>query len=165
MTDERQSRDWWDKASVISQFLSSVVIAVVGIAVSVSLSRSQIASSEAMARAQLQIQSIRSEDQKRIPEGQLTAQLLRHLASSDQLERAIAIAALKSSVPDRRFDAILVVLAKNDPSPEVREAAIQRIGESGDVELAPVLVQIALDSERPEQERGIAQAAISGAWS
>ena len=153
-------RDWWDKASIISQFLSSVVIAVIGIVISSSLNRSQIASSEAMAKGQIEIARLRAEDQRKIDEGQLTAQLLGHLASNNHLERAIAIAALRGSLQLGRFDTVLTVLARSDPSPEVREAAIERLGESGDTALAPILVKIARDTDRPESERVRAQTAI-----
>jgi len=54
MTGHNQKipRDWWDKAHIISGFLSSVVIAIVGIYITYSIQQAQISSSAAQAEAQ-----------------------------------------------------------------------------------------------------------------
>src|SRR3954464_11899747 len=55
-TDEpSKKKDAWGKAQIISGFLSSVVIAGIGILINISIQRTQITASEANTRAQIEV--------------------------------------------------------------------------------------------------------------
>jgi hypothetical protein len=68
-------RDFWDKADVIAKFLSSVVIAVIGIAITWSIQQTQIRTNEAIARAQIEAGRAKAADDRRLQESQITVQL------------------------------------------------------------------------------------------
>src|ERR1043166_832114 len=68
--------DWWARAQVISGIPSSVVIAVIGLAISSALQKAQIASSESSARGQLEIAKLKNEDDKQLQQEKLATDLL-----------------------------------------------------------------------------------------
>src|SRR5437660_5222865 len=102
--DSRDQSEWWSRADIISKFLSSVVIAVVGLTITWSIQETQISSTQSIAQAQLEAQRIQADNDKRLEEGRLTAELLEHLTSKDAAQREIAIIALHQSVPGTIYD-------------------------------------------------------------
>jgi hypothetical protein len=156
---EVKKKDFWDKASVISGFLSSVVIAVVGLVVTYSLQHAQQSSAEALANAQLELGRINAERDRKVQESRLTADLLNHLLSTDSAHRQIAIIALRETVTTTVSDNILAVLAQRDSDSSVRATAIRQLGTSSDRGVAQELSQIAADPARSTSERALATSA------
>ncbi len=154
--DTRPPRDWWDKAGIISGFLSSVVIAVVGIYITYSIQQAQIASSTAQAKAQLTLAKFKAEADKKLQEGQLTATLIEHLACEDANRREIAVLALRETTPINIYDNVMVILAKNDPDQKVRQTAISQLGNSSDPEVLSTLASISREESRSVAERDLA---------
>lgn len=72
----QKPKDIWDKAAVISSFLSNVVIAVVGLIVTASIQRTQIATSNIATQAQLDFAKSNSDRKARLEQSKLTADLL-----------------------------------------------------------------------------------------
>jgi HEAT repeats len=154
--NDPKPKDWWDKASVISQFFAGVVIAVVGLLITYTIQRTQIRTSQETARAEIESAEVRAKEDRRLQQGQLTAQLVEHLTSESEAVREIAIVALRESVPEEIYDAVAVVLARADDSAPVRKTAIQQLGRSSGTRVAQTLGEIATDPERPEAERYLA---------
>jgi hypothetical protein len=149
-------RDWWDKASIISGFVSSVVIALIGILISYSIQRAQLISAEKNSEAQIAIARLTAEDDKRLQEGQLTAQLVQHLVGKDPAQREIAIVALRNSVPADVCEKITAILARQDADSNVRAQAITQLGQASSAVVTRTLAAIAHDQSRPAAERALA---------
>jgi len=149
-------RDWWDKASIISGFVSSVVIALIGILISFSIQRAQLISAQKTSEAQITIARLKAEDDRRLQEGQLAAQLVQHLVSKEPREREIAIVALRQSVPAATCEKIVAIVARTDDDPNVRARAIEQLSDSVGLEASKTLAQIAHDVTRPAHERTLA---------
>ena len=156
---EVKKKDFWDKAAVVSGFLSSVVIAIVGLVVTYSLQHAQQASAQALANAQLELGRINAERDRKLQESRFTADLLTHLLSTDSAHRQIAIIALRETVSAKVSDSVLAVLAQRDSDSSVRATAIQQLGSSSDRAVAQKLTAIAADPGRSNTERTLARQA------
>jgi hypothetical protein len=154
---ESRKRDWWDKVDIIAKLLSSVLLAAVALLINSSIQRSQIASAEANTRAQMDAARNKAQDDKKIQEGALTAQLVQHLASKDPIEREISIIALRESVPQQIYGAALLVLARSDPNKDVRLRAIENLPASPSAPITNALSNIAADATRSSEERKAAE--------
>jgi hypothetical protein len=152
----RTHRDWWDKAAIISGFVSSVVIALIGILISYSIQHAQLIASQKSSDAQITIAKLKANDDRRLQEGQLTAQFVQHLVSKEPVEREIAVVALRASIPSEVFEPIVVIIARSDSSIDVRARAIEQLSRSSSPTAAATLAQIAYDSARPSAERNLA---------
>lgn len=150
------TRDWWDKAAIISGFFSSVVIALIGILISYSIQNAQLVSAQKSSEAQIAIARLKAENDRRLQEGQLTAQLVQHLVSKDPAQREIAVIALRKSIPADVCDRITAVLARRDSDPNVRAQAISELGQGASAHVSATLADIAHDATRPKEERDLA---------
>jgi hypothetical protein len=155
-TDARK-RDSWDKADIVAKLLSSVLLAGVALLINSSIQRSQMASADALSRAQMEAAKIKAQDDKKLQEGALTAQLVQHLASKDPVERQISIIALRESVPQQIYGAAVLILAQSDPSKDVRIRAIENLPASPSISITKSLTTIASDETRPADERKAAE--------
>jgi hypothetical protein len=151
--------DWWSRASVISGFLSSVVIAVVGLAITSSIQKSQLKSSERIAEAQLQAVRLKDESDERIQQSKLESDLLEHLSSKDPLQHALALNMLHRAVPSDFYEQTVLIFAAQDPNANVSALAIQRLSRSTDPEVLKVITGIANDISKPLSVRNSANLA------
>src|SRR5271155_2878363 len=71
----KSSPDWWQRAAVISSFLSSVVLAGAALWLTSSLQRAQLASTEATARLQLRDTELKNDSDKAIQESKFAGDL------------------------------------------------------------------------------------------
>jgi hypothetical protein len=149
-------RDFWDKADVVAKFLSSVVIAVIGIAITWSIQRTQIQTNEAIARSQLEASRAKALDDKRLQENQITVQLLNHLVSDNGTQRRLAVVALRQSVPSEVYDSVVQILARSDEDEAVRRTAIQQLRTVQSPQAGTTLLSIATDNRRSASERQLA---------
>ena len=157
--DGDKKPDWWARASVISGFVSSVVIATVGLAISSSFQKTQLASGEATARAQIEVAKLKNDDDRRLQESRFAADLMQHLLSNEPRHRALAVVMLRRTVPVLLYEEMIGLLASNDPDSGVRTAAIKQLGRSQNPEVAVTLSNISKDKTRAEKERAIADMA------
>src|SRR5262249_43745396 len=92
--NETKKKDAWDKAQIVSGFISSVVLAGVGVMINISIQRAQIAASEANANAQIEaaknlniaqltVAERNAELQRHLQESTLASQLTEHLSGND----------------------------------------------------------------------------------
>lgn len=153
---EKKTKDWWDKATVISQFFAGVVIAVVGLLITYTIQKTQVRASRETAGAQMKSAEYRAKEERKLQQGQLTAQLVQHLVSNSDVEREIALVALSGSVPENKYNSVTEILARDDASPKVRKAAIEQLGLSTDARVAQTLGGIVADPGRPKIERDLA---------
>lgn len=151
--------DWWSRASVISTFLSSVVIALVGLAISSSIQKAQLLSSEQSAKAQLEAVRLKDESDERIQQSKLEADLFEHLFSNDALHRALALNMLHRAVPLDFYEQTVLMFAVKDSDPGVSSAAIKQLSVSTDPNVLRIILQIANDPARPPSVR--AEAALA----
>ena len=149
-------KDIWDKASVVSSFLSSVVIATVGIIVTASMQRTQIATSTVAANAQIEIQKYNADRENRLNQSKLTTELLDHLLSKDVSHRQLALIALRETVEPQMADSITAALARNDSDPSIRVAAIKQLQISKSAIASDALHAIANDPSKNSFERQLA---------
>jgi hypothetical protein len=154
--DNGRVKDWWDKASIVSSFVSSVVLVIVGLLISYSIQQAQLRSSRENTKAQIESASVLARDQQRLQQGQLTGQLLQYLVSKEPAQRGIAIIALRSSVPQTTYDSVVELLAAADGDDSVRKLAIKQLASSTSPTVAGVLGAIANDSTRSQGERLLA---------
>jgi hypothetical protein len=144
----KKERNWWDKASVISTFLSSVVIAVVGISISASFQKNQLAITQQNNDAQLKISSQKNLADLRLQELKMASDLLEPLLSSDPRKKRIAALMLPSALSDheicQRILAQLSVDPKEDPT--VRRVAIEQLGTGNSKANALVLESVQRDA-------------------
>jgi len=153
----RQTPDWWPRIAIVSGFLSGVVIAAISLITSASLQRAQMLLTKQSADAQIEMSRRKAEDDKRIQEGQVTAQFVQHLIGKDAVQREIAIISLRTTIPDVS-DNILDVMARRDADPDVRALAIEQLSRSTSAKAAATLNNIAHDASRPHPERDLAAA-------
>lgn len=151
--------DWWSRASVISSFLSSVVIAAVGLALTSSIQKAQIDSSKALGDAQIQIQKLKNLDDRRLQENKLASDLLQNLLSNEPRHRQFAIIMLRRTVDSAMYEELLSGIAASDPAGKVRETAIRQLSNSQDPKIATTLNKIAVDPARSPEERDLANKA------
>lgn len=151
--DSKKTHDWLDILQGISGVLSGVVLVVVGLMINSSIQRAQIATSKIAADAQLEFAKLKAEEDKRLQQISLVAQLLKHLASPSPIERELGMVALHESVPSKIYDSAVAILARGDPSKEVRYKAISKLGDSADPSARRTLTEIQQDTKRPEEER------------
>jgi hypothetical protein len=137
----------------VSTFLSSVVLALVGLLITWSIHHAQIVVARDNNDAQIAAAKVKAADDKRIQEGQLTAQLVQHLASKDPFQREIAVIALRASVPPDIYENVVVVLAKRDESKNVRSQAIEQLSRSSTAKASQALGEIARNPARQPDER------------
>lgn len=122
------TKDRWDKAGIIAQFLSGTVIALIGLLISSSVNNAQRASAD---RQQL-------------------VEYLKYIGeASDMTRRAALIGALDLAIPK---DAVRIAssYALNDPSQSVREQAIRVLAKFPNGKL--VLERIARSSVFPDKQ-------------
>jgi hypothetical protein len=173
MNEDRKIKDGWDKAQIVSSFISTVVIAAVGILINSSIQNAQIASSEANTRAQVDVSernnkaqlalTERTADiQRHLQEGTLTGQLVEHLAGASSLKKQIAIVVLRRAIPPEMYQDVITILVKSDADPEVRKTALEQARTLRDI--APTVVQAiaaaATDFSRSDEERQLATKVI-----
>jgi hypothetical protein len=169
MDKTQKKKDAWDKAQIISGFLSSVVIAAVGILINISIQRAQIAASKSSAdaqievtdrnnKAQLELTRQNAEIQRHLQEGTLTGQLVEHLVSGSKLKKQLAIVVLRRSTPPDMYQDVISIVVKSDSDPEVRKTALEQALMLRDVAptVAQAIAQAAEDSSRPPEERQLA---------
>lgn len=142
---DKKTPDWWQRASVVSSFVSSVVIAGVGLVISYSIQSAQIQSSKQA-----------TESAQEIERNKLATELIPHVLSDQARHRHLAVILLRQSMRAETYDEIAQVIAQDDPDPSVRSAAIQQLGRSSDRKAATALATIALDQTRPLTERTLA---------
>jgi hypothetical protein len=166
-----KKKDAWDKAQIVSGFLSSVVIAGVGILINTSIQRAQIDASKANTdaqiavadrfnKSQLALSEHTAEIQRHIQESTLTGQLVEHLTSGSALKKRIAIIALRRSVPSDMYQDVISIIVRSDPDPEVRATAYGQAVTLRDPGpgIVSAIIQAAGDLNRSEEERQIAKA-------
>jgi hypothetical protein len=168
----QNKKDAWDKAQILSGFVSSVVIAAVGILINISIQRAQIVASKASAdaqiavtkqnnEAQLALAERTAEIQKHLQEGTLTGQLVEHLTSGSTLKKQLVIVVLRRSIPPEMYQEVITTIVKSDPDPEVRKTALEQARTLRD---APNVVQAiasaAEDANRSLEERKLAKNAV-----
>lgn len=153
--------DWWSRAAVMSSFLSSVVLAGVGLAVTSSIQKAQIQSSKALGDAQVQIAKLKNEDDKRLQENKFASDMLQNLLSDEPRHRKFAIVMLRRTVDASLYEELLSGIASSDPATDVRQAAIRQLGDSRNPNIAVALNKIATDPSRPKEERVLADGAKS----
>lgn len=149
--------DWWNRADIISKILSSIVIAAFGLTLTWYIQKTQLTTSQTIAQSQLEAQKIKAENDKKLEEGRITAQLLQHLTSTDAATRELAIVTLRESVPATIYNSVMQVLARTDPNENVRKAALEQLGKSNNANVAGVLDNISSDKKRTPSERNIAR--------
>ena len=157
--DTKETHTWWEKAEIVSKFLSSGVIALVGIMLSTSVQRAQITTSKIQNSAQLEFAKIQADSQRRLQESELTAKLSDSIASKDPKKREVAIIALQRSVPSDTYEAVLQVLLRTDSDKQVREEALNRLSYSTNSTVIDVLNNVEKDLTRPQHERQLARKA------
>jgi hypothetical protein len=132
------TKDRWDKAGVIAQFLSGAVIAAIGLIISYSVNSAQQDITKQIGSAQIEVSKRQqfSDYLKLITD-----------ATKDDERRATLIANLDLAVPDHAIR-IAAHYAFSDNSPKVRREAIQMLGKFADGR--PVLTRISGGSVLPE---------------
>lgn len=110
------------------------------------------------ADAQMEMFRRKADDDKRIQEGQVTAQFVQHLVGKDAAQREIAIISLRATIPELS-DNILDVVARKDGDPDVRAVAIEQLSHSTSAKAAVTLNHIAHDASRSHTERELASTA------
>jgi hypothetical protein len=151
--------DWWQRAPVILTFLSSVVLAAVGIAITSSIQKTQIAATTANTHAQLELERARNHADKNIQETKLASDLMQHILKGDNRHRVFALELLRQSMPAESYTNLLVAIAKADSDPTFRKSAIKELGGATDKQTALALKHIVADPSRSTEERGLAAAA------
>lgn len=163
-------KDAWDRADVVAKFLSSVVIALVGLLITWSMQRQQDATTRAIAdsqrettkgiaEAQLKAEKDKEQSENRLEEGKLTVQLLDHLTNKDPAHRKLAVITFKHALPEATYDEVTAVLAQTDQSPVVQLAAIHQLTSSRRPQASSALAQLSRSSS---VDSSVRQAAGSG---
>lgn len=152
---QKTKRDWWDKAPIISTFLSSVVIAIVGIYISASFQQSQLAITKQNNEAQLKISAQKNESEVRLQELKMASDLLEPLLSSDPRKRRIAALMLPSALSDHEICQKILAQMTTDRSEDasVRRAAMTQLGAGTSKANALVLESVRKDPSLPEADR------------
>jgi hypothetical protein len=152
---ETSRKDWWDRAGLISTFVSTVVIAAVGLLINSSIQRAQLQIQKTQSDATI----ARAESDKKLQEAALAAQLIQHLSSKSEAQRNLAIVALKSGVAQSIWEQVTTIVARSDADSGVRKTAIAQLSQSPNPLVAKALGEIARDPAKPEQERALADSA------
>jgi hypothetical protein len=173
MKKDPKIKDGWDKAQIVSGFISTVVIAAVGILINSSIQNAQIASSEANTKAQVDVSernnkaqlalTERTADiQRHLQEGTLTGQLVEHLAGGSPLKKQLAIVVLRRAIPPEMYQDVITILVKSDTDPEVRKTALEQARTLRDIApgVAQAIANAATDSARSAEERQLATKVI-----
>ena len=179
-----KKKDGWDRAQIISGFISSVVIAIVGLLINNSIQRAQIAASKASSdaqiaaskanseaqieftdrynKAQLALTERTAEIQRHLQEGELIGKLVERLTSGSTLKKQIVIVVLRRSIPPAVYQDLITTIVKSDPDPEVRKTAIEQAWTLRDAapSVAQAIDQAAQDASRPNEERQLATNAV-----
>lgn len=154
---QSSTKDSWDKAQIVSGFISSVALAGIALWITSAIQKSQIASGEATARAVAELDASRADADRKVQQGALTAQLLQQLAGSNRLQREIAIVALELAGSDAAVQRILSIVAQSDDDPRIRGVAIEKLAESSDPAVTRTLADISTRNDRATGERLLAQ--------
>jgi hypothetical protein len=125
---EQRTKDPWDKAAVVAQFLSGTVIAILGAALTLSFNRAEERSSSQQQFAQYLEKIIDTQDPDR---------------------RAKLIAALDVAVPEQAVGTA-TDYALSDPAELVREQAIQMLAHHSQAKAT--LLEIAKSSRIPDNQ-------------
>lgn len=133
---EKKQKDPWDKAGIVAQFLSGVVVAVMGTLIAYNVDN---------------VQNVLAEKQVKIAERAQFAEYLRLISEAydDDERRSSLIRALDLAVPDYR-DQIAQHYAIRDPSAQVREAAIRVLASH---DLGRKFLRSRLDETIAEEDR------------
>jgi hypothetical protein len=150
------SRDTWDKASVLSGFVSSVVIAAVGLAISYAIHQGQVHSTEEIANRTLSAENERQTKALEMERVQLTNQVLDAAASSSDARRALSVQLMFDVLPRLQFERLALIVARTDSSPEVRQHALRLLEQASGPDTLRELRQLANDRERNTTERMLA---------
>ena len=168
--EARPPKDVWDRADIVAKFLSSVVIALVGLLITWALQRQQDTTTRAIADsqreatkqiadAQLKAAKEKEESEKTLEQGKLTVQLLDHLTSKDPAHRKLAVITFKHSLPEETYDEVTAVLAQTDRSPIVQIAAIKQLSASQRPQVSTPLAKISRDASVDSSVRAAAGSA------
>ncbi len=170
---EEKKKDIWDRAQIVSGFVSSVVIAGIGLLLNNSIQRAQIRSSHENTvaqlnvadrnnQAQLELTKKNAEIQSQIQESTLTGQLVDHLASNSALRKEIAIVALRRSVPADMYQDVITLVVRSDPDPGVRETALEQATHFTPVQ--PDLIQAISDAINDNMDRSVQERQIASTF-
>jgi hypothetical protein len=152
-----KSRDWWDKAPVLSSVLSSVVIGLVGLYVSSTFQRSQLAITKQNNDAQLAITNQKNQSDIRLQELKLASDLMESLVSQDPKRRRVAALMLPSALSNHEMCQQILTALADDSDGSVRIAAITKLGDATTSQAAITLDSFHKDESRPESERTLAR--------
>ena len=169
--EAKPPKDGWDRADVLAKFLSSVVIALVGLLITWSMQRQQDATTRAIADsqrettkgiadAQLKASKEREETENRLEQGKLTVQLLDHLTNKDPAHRKLAVITFRHALPETTYDEVTAVLAQTDQSPVVQIAAIHQLSSSRRPQASGTLAQLSRNSSVDSSVRQAAGSAV-----
>lgn len=133
---EKKQKDTWDKAGIVAQFLSGVVVAIMGTLIAYNVDN---------------VQNVLAEKQIEIAQRTQFAEYLRLISDAygDDEKRSSLIRALDLAVPDYR-DQIAQHYAVRDPSAKVREAAIRVLASN---DLGRTFLSSRLDEAIAEEDR------------
>jgi peptidoglycan L-alanyl-D-glutamate endopeptidase CwlK len=167
-----KKKDRWDKAQILSGFVSGVVLAVVGLIINASIQETQIrnstqianlqaSSSKEIASIQASANQLIAENQRRLQESMLTGQFVQHLESKDRMARQLAVVALRRALPHDAYVSIICIVLQTDNDPEVRKTAVEQSGTLDEPLpcIAKLLAQAAQDPSKPQDERLAAEGA------
>lgn len=151
--EAREKVDWWPRADIIAKILSSIVLATIGLALTWSIQNAQRATTQAIAEAQLEAARVKAQDDKKLEQIKFARESLQYFTSKDPQQRKIALMLLEESVPSEVYVKVVQALADGDPSEDVRKAAIARLDQSDDHNVARFLGNISQDTKRSNTER------------
>jgi hypothetical protein len=158
--------EWWTKLDISSKLISGLVglvVASIGILFAWYGSQSQILNSQSIAQSQIEAQKIQAENDEKLEEGRLTAQLLEYLTGKDPKQREIAIKTLEKTVPPDVYQGVIEVLAKSDPDENVRKAAIEQLGKTNSFRVDEALLNLDSDKKLTQAESKVAHQSVQRA--
>jgi hypothetical protein len=159
ISSQRPRKDRWDKAAIVSSFLSSFLLAIVGLALTWSLQKGQIESTERLAMTRQEDERLRNAAATEIERARLANQVLDAAASQSEARRSLAVQLMADVMPADQFDRLALVMAHSDPSAVVRELALAKLGESSDPGTLKALREMSSDPTRTVGERMSAEQA------
>jgi hypothetical protein len=154
--------------------VASVVIAAVGLLINSSIQNAQIAASKENTVAQTTVAKQNNDAQlaltertaaltRQLQEGTLSTQLLEAVTNGSTPKRQLAIVVLRRSLPpDLYQDLITIVVTSKETDPAVRKTALEQASKLRDVapSVAQAIARIALDTDRPNDERQLANVTV-----
>jgi hypothetical protein len=140
--EKPKQKDNWDKADIVAKFISSIVIAGIGIYLTTTIQKTQIDFAKSNA-----------ENEVKIKQGTLTSQLIQNLTSTDSNQRKIAVIALRGNLSNDAYNDIIKVIAFSDNNKSVRVSAIEQLGKSNDKSSLSTLTSISLKKNLSSEER------------